>query len=80
MPIKSHTLMEDVSSRLNGIVATRTFEVFVGKESQLIFSNWSMISDGSRSASTQRVRITEDLEPRSSFGIYRFNDVKVVIY
>jgi len=72
--------VEDVSSRLDGIVATRTFEVFVGEESQPILSNWSMISDGSCSTSTQQVRMTEDLEPRSSFGIRRFNGVEIVIY
>ena len=72
--------MKDVFSWLDGIVAARTFEVFIGEESQPIFSNWSVISDGSRSVGIQQVRITKDLEPRSSFDICRFNDVEIVIY
>ena len=39
VPIKSCTLIEDVFSWLDGIVAAWTFEVFIGEESQLIFSN-----------------------------------------
>jgi len=72
--------MEDVSSRLNGIVAARTLEIFVGEEFHPILSNWSMISDGSCSMSTQRIGMSKDLELRSSFGIHRFNGVEIVIY
>ena len=72
--------MEDVSSQLDGIVATRTLKIFVGEESQLILSNWSVISDGSHSASTQQIGISKDLEPRSTFGIHRFNGVEIVVY
>ena len=80
VPVKSCTLMEDVSSCLDGIVAAWTFEVFVGEEPQPIFSNWSVISDGSCGTSTQRVRVTEDLKPRSFFGICRFDDVVIVVH
>jgi len=72
--------MENVSSQLNGIVATRTLEIFVGEKSQPILSNWSVISDGSCSASTQQIGISKDLEPRSTFGIRGFNGVEIVIY
>ena len=78
--IKSHTLMKNVSSWFNRIIAVRAFEILIGKESQMIFSNWSMISDGPCSVSTKWVRMTEYLELRSFFSIHRFDDVEVVVY
>jgi len=40
--------MKNVSSQLNGIIAARTLEVFMRKESQTILSNGYIIDDCSR--------------------------------
>jgi len=53
VPIKSRTLMKNVSSWLNRIITTRAFEILIRNKSQMVFINWSMISDGPCSTSTK---------------------------
>ena len=45
--IKPLTLMENMSSQLDGIRSTWTFKLFFWEEAQPILAYWSMVYDGS---------------------------------
>ena len=66
-------------SGLNRVIIAWTTEMFVWKESEVVFPNWCMIGDGSSSSGTQRVGVTESLKPWFSLDVQWFNCIEVVV-
>ena len=52
IPIKSHTVVKDMSSWFYRVVSTRVPKFFTQEKSKSVFANQSMVSDYSYSAHT----------------------------
>ena len=71
--------MKNVSPCFDWIVGVWTREIHSREEAQPIFTNGSVIGNGSNRTSTQRIGVTKSLKLRTSFSEVGFNDIKIVI-
>ena len=71
--------MKNVSSCFYKIVGAWTQEIHSREEAQPIFTNGSVIGNGSHHTSTQWIGVTKGLKLRAAFSKVGFDDVKIVI-
>ena len=61
--------MEYMPSSFDRVFIAWTFKIFIWEEPKVELPNCHMVGNGSSSSSAQRIRMTEDLKPRSPLDV-----------
>ena len=79
VPIKSHTIIKNMSSWFDRIITTWALKFFIGEEPKPVFTNRSIICNSSSGMHAQQVQMTKWLKSWTFLCVRGFNNIKIVI-